>query len=297
VLKPLGFVDLPRHASGGFDHGDVHLPSGKVFVAHTANNSIEVVDGENQRHLETIPGCPEASGVLCAPGEDLVIAAARGAGKILLIDASKDSMRGETQAGRMPNGLAWDGRRKHILVADVGDNSARILDASSKRLLSTIGLPGRPRWSVYDDRSDVFLVNVREPSGVFLVSAESMEGRFVPVSVAGAHGLDLERNSGRAYIACDGRAVVVLDVATGKEITTIPISGEPDAIWHNPKSNLLYCAIGKPGVVEVIDTAKLAVIERIETEEGAHTLAFDKARQRLYVFLPRSCRVSIYQER
>jgi hypothetical protein len=29
-------VALPSDPGGGFDHGDVHLPAGRVFVAHTA---------------------------------------------------------------------------------------------------------------------------------------------------------------------------------------------------------------------------------------------------------------------
>ena len=58
----------------------------------------------------------------------------------------------------------------------------------------------------------------------------------------------------------------------------------------------LYVAIGKPGVIDVVDTATLSVVEQMRTEEGAHTTAFDPARERLYVFLPHSCRAAIYAE-
>ena len=65
-----GYVALPPHVAGDFDHGDVHLNSGRAFVAHTANNTIEVIDGERMELDETLPGCPEGSGVLCAQGDD-----------------------------------------------------------------------------------------------------------------------------------------------------------------------------------------------------------------------------------
>ena len=55
-------------------------------MAHTANDSVEAIDGERLVHLATVPGCDEASGVLCVQDQGLVIAAARGSGKILLID-------------------------------------------------------------------------------------------------------------------------------------------------------------------------------------------------------------------
>jgi len=142
----------------------------------------------------------------------------------------------------------------------------------------------------------LFLVNIREPSGVLAISAESARERFMAVSVAGPHGLDIDKEEGRAFVACDGKAVVVLDVETGKEIATVPLAGAPDAIWHNPLMKRLYCAIGREGVVDVVDTLGFVVDEQIKTEGGAHTTAFDTARQRLYVFLPRSCRASVYDE-
>src|SRR5438874_13558799 len=88
TLALCGFVDLPPHAAGGFDHADVHLPSGRVFVAHTANGAIDVVDGNQLRCECSVGGCPKASGVLCGqPDGELVFAAARGAGKILVLDS------------------------------------------------------------------------------------------------------------------------------------------------------------------------------------------------------------------
>jgi hypothetical protein len=61
------YVSLPPHQAGDFDHGDVYLANGRVFIANTAAGTVEVVDGEHLCHLATIPGCPEASGVLCFP--------------------------------------------------------------------------------------------------------------------------------------------------------------------------------------------------------------------------------------
>jgi hypothetical protein len=109
------YIDLPPHPEGDFDHGDVALSNGYVFIANTAAGAVEVVDGEHLRHLVTIPGCPEASGVLAAQEEGLVFAAARGAGKLLVIDAVFTTIQREVTVGSRPNGLAWDQRRKHLL--------------------------------------------------------------------------------------------------------------------------------------------------------------------------------------
>ena len=289
-------IDLPRHPSGGFDHGDVHLQTGRVFVAHTAMGTIEIIDGERGVHCGTIPGCPEASGVLCAQEEGLVFAAARAGGKVLVIEATSGNVVGEVDVGPKPNGLAWDARRKRLLVADVGDFRARLVDPQARRVVTTAELPGRPRWCVYESRGDRFLVNVREPACVAVVAADTAAQTRWPVSAAGPHGLDLDAEHGRALVACDEGRVVALDVETGRELASVAIAGEPDAIWYNPDRSHLYVAIGHPGVVDVVDTREMAVAQELPTEAGAHTTAFDRTRQLLYVFLPRSCRAAVYGE-
>lgn len=290
------YIDLPFHPAGDFDHGDVVLSNGSVFIANTAAGTVEVVDGEGLRHLATIAGCPEASGVLAVQEENLVFAAARGAGKLLVIDAVFTTVLREVAVGSRPNGLAWDPRRKHLLVADVQDNTARLVDPQAGQVIAMATLPGRPRWAVYHTAGDCFLVNIREPALVTVLSASTFElvSQF-PVSGVGPHGLDLDQEGHRAFVACDGSSVVTLDTSTGSERAQVPIAGTPDALWHNHRLSRLYVAIQDPGVIDVVNTETMTVEKQIQTEVGTHTTAFDSRRQRLYVFLP-SCRVALYEE-
>ena len=66
TLSLRGRVPLPEHVSGGFDHGGVLGATGRVFVAHTANDTVEVIDGERLALEQTLTGCPEGSGVMQA---------------------------------------------------------------------------------------------------------------------------------------------------------------------------------------------------------------------------------------
>jgi len=297
------YIPLPPHPAGDFDHGDVYLESGRVFVANTAAGTVEVIDGERLRHRASIPGCPEASGVLCAQDEALVFAAARGAGKLLVIDPATHAVLRTVAVGQKPNGLAWDPLRKHLLVADVQENRARLVDPQAGEVMAQVELPGRPRWAVYHQARDRFLVNIREPACVAVLSADpfALVERF-PVWSPGPPGLDLDQEGRRAFVACDGSTVVTLDLASGREQARVPIAGPPDAIWHNHQLGRLYVAIAHlgildeaPGVINVVNTHSMTVEEQIPTEVGAHTTAYDALRQRLYVFLP-SCQAAVYEE-
>lgn len=259
--------------------------------------SVEVIDGERGVHSGTIPGCPEASGVLCAQEDQLVFAAARGARKVLVIEATSGDVVEEVVVGQKPNGLTWDFRRKRLLVADVQDFRARLVDPQAGSVITETELPGRPRWCVYDPHADRFLVNIREPACMAVLAADTaaMQPRW-PVSSAGPHGLDLDAEHGRAFVACDGGKVFALDLETGRELAGVAIAGEPDAIWYNPDRSRLYVAIGQSGVIDVIDTRAMAVVQEFPTETGAHTTAFDRLRQLLYVFLPNSSQAAVYKE-
>ena len=290
------YIDLPFHPDGDYDHGDVSLSNGFIFIANTAAGTVEVVDGQHLRHRITIPGSPEASGVLVAKEEGLVFAAARGAGKLLMIDPVTNAVLREVGVGPRPNGLAWDLRRHHLLVADVQENRAQLIDPQAGEVIAKVDLPGRPRWAVYHQAADRFLVNIREPACVAVLPADpfALVGQF-PIAGSGPHGLDLDQEGRRAFVACDGGTVITLDLFSGRELARVPIAGMPDAIWHNHRLGRLYVAIQDPGVIDVVNTQSMTIEQQIQTELGAHTTAYDAQRQRLYVFLP-SCRVAVYEE-
>ena len=52
TLRRLGFVELPPHVGpGGFDHAAVHEPTGRIYVAHTANDAVDVIDIAARKHV------------------------------------------------------------------------------------------------------------------------------------------------------------------------------------------------------------------------------------------------------
>ena len=54
-LQLLGHIELPGNLKpGGFDHASVHCGSGRIYVAHTANDALEVIDCVEDRYLHSI---------------------------------------------------------------------------------------------------------------------------------------------------------------------------------------------------------------------------------------------------
>ncbi|MHB1787609.1 MAG: YncE family protein [Acidimicrobiales bacterium] len=283
-ITVLGVLPLPQGAD--FDHACVHPGSGRVFVAHTAADTIEVLDGPQGRHIASIHGCPDGSGALALDGTRLVAVASRGRGQVLLLDAVESTPAGQFAVGTKPNGLAYDPVRQCLLVADVGENAVSLHEIPSGRQRAARNLPGRPRWCSFDAERDRFLIAIRDPAEILALDAGNFEvSANIAIPAKGPHGLDLSLTLGLGFTACDDGQVVAFALESGEERFTCSIGGSPDVIFHNDQTSELYVATAE-GVLAVVDTAHGVLAQTVPTGEGAKTFAFDSERQRLYVFVP-----------
>ncbi|HYK96943.1 MAG TPA: hypothetical protein VEU77_00990 [Candidatus Acidoferrales bacterium] len=304
-LRAVGSIGLPGGPGKGFDHADtVTAPEGdRIYVAHTAMDAVDVIDCRTNTYLRTIGDLPGVAGVLVDNPHDLIATSDRSAARVSLFRASDEQLIARVGVGPRPNGLAYDARRRRVFAFNLGeppgtDCSASVVDVATAAVVRTIPLPGRPRWAIYDAASDSVYANIQEPAVVLRIDAASLEERGrIEVGCAGPHGLALV--DGRLFCAADGGEVVVIDDPAGRPTvaTRLPLRGVPDVVWHAAVAPLLYVAIGAPGVVTVIDTARLEEVETVETEAGAHTLGWDAVTRRLYVFAPATGRALVFEER
>src|SRR5262245_17556468 len=102
-LKAVGTIDLPDGVGSAFDHGAFDPQTRRVFVAHTARDRVEVIEHDTSRHIATLPGFPEAAGVVAEAGQVLVTN--RGAASLAWVDARTFETRGVFPTGRRPNGV------------------------------------------------------------------------------------------------------------------------------------------------------------------------------------------------
>jgi DNA-binding beta-propeller fold protein YncE len=303
-LHLLGHVALPEHRqSGGFDHAAVHAASGHVYVAHTANDAIDVFDPASRTHLFSIPDLAAVAGALVSDESQLVFTSNRGENTIGVFAPGPDPKVAKIAVGERPNGLAYDARRRLVLAANVGDPAVprsytlSMVDLDAGKMRSSIEVPGRTRWAVFDPEAEAFYVNIMHPSQIVVVVARDPDrvARTMPVPADGAHGLDFDRETRRLFCACDSGILVTLDAGSGKVLNESKLSGVPDVVWFNSKRRQLYVAVGDPGVIDVFDTTSMRSLGQVVTEKGAHTTAFPPAGDSLIAFLPASHRAALYR--
>jgi hypothetical protein len=305
TLKFLNYIDLPAHVKpGGFDHAAVHRQSGRMYVAHTINDAIDVVDCATDRYLHSIPNLTGVAGALAPDDRDLVFTSNRGENTIGIFAPDAEANLVKVPVGVKPNGLSFDPQRGLLLAANVGDPmlagsfTASIVDVAQRAMIASIPVPGRTRWTIFDATSDAFYVNIADPAQIVVIAARqpTQIARVVTIPAAGPHGLDLDMEHRRLFCACDARKLITLNIESGVVLSESDLSGTPDVIFFNAALRHLYVAIGDPGVIDVFETESMRRIEVVSTEKGAHTIGFDVDRNKVYACLSQTHRAAVYRD-
>ena len=304
-LKFLHFIPLPHHVKpGSFDHAAIHYASGHLFVAHTVNNTLDVIDCVSSQYLYSINDLTGVAGALVSDERNLVFTSNRGENTVGIFSPTNEQNLVKVPVGVHPNGLSFDPRRGLLLVANVGipdlpsSFTLSMVDVQRKEMIHSIPVAGRTRWTVFDAQANAFYVNIADPAQIVTVniSAPHRIAHTLAIPTVGPHGLDLDIENRRLFCACDAGKLLVIDLATGSVKGDASLSGTPDVIFYNPALRHLYVAVGDPGVIDVFDTTTLTRLETISTEKGAHTIAFDAQRNKVYAFLPQTHRAQVFAD-
>jgi len=301
MLRLSGSIELPEHIQpGGFDHADIHPASRMLYVAHTCNNALDVIDCAAGKYSHSIPNLTGVAGALVS-GER-VFTSNRGKDTVGIFAVGDESRMVRIPVGVRPNGLAFNPGRNLLLAANVGNpdipNSftLSIVDVARGKLIHSIPMPGRTRWAIFDPQTDSFYVNIADPAVIVVVKAEASVRIFnkFPIPAAGPHGLDLDAAKQRLFCACDAGQLVTVGLPDGNIQSESALSGMPDVIFFHPGLQRLYVAIGDPGVIDVFDTTTMKCIESVETGKGAHTFALEKVHNTIYAFLPQTHSAKVF---
>ena len=306
TLRHVGFTPVPPGAKPGFDHADTYLDPGgsKLFVAHTGADRVDILDCRTGTYLGAFADLPGVAGVLIDSEQDLLFTSERAAGRVSLFRCSDRTLLARVAVGAHPNALAYDGRLRRLFSFNLGEPvgtncTASVVSVEERRVTKTIPLPGRPRWAIYDDPSRSVYVNIAEPAMIGVIGADVlMMSGAIPVPAAGPHGLAIvpEERSATLWCAADASTLVAIDRDSSVVQATLPLPGTPDVVMYDRDLARLYVAVGSPGRVSAFDVGRRVQVETIQTEDGAHTIGWDPASRRLFVFEPKSCGVAIYQE-
>jgi DNA-binding beta-propeller fold protein YncE len=145
-------------------------------------------------------------------------------------------------------------------------------------------LPGRPEFPVADGHGAVF-DNIEDKSEIVRMDARSRTITATwPAGCDSPSGLAMDAEGERLFPVCTGNQMAVIDARDGKLLANPAIGSGPDAARWSAKRHLIFASSGD-GTLSVVDASApgYPTIERLPTQRGARTMAYDPIADRAYV--------------
>ncbi|MGN6195074.1 MAG: YncE family protein [Ginsengibacter sp.] len=266
-------IVLPN-VSGRIDHMDVNLKEKIVYVAALGNNSLEVVGLANGKMIHSIHGLQEPQGVGYVPQTNEIFVANGGSGDCYFYNASTFAKTATIHLSSDADDVRYDSA-SHTIYVGYGEGGIAVIDALTHAQKGAVELPGHPEGFQIDKKANTILVNIPDRNMIGIIDLPQLKlinswKRNEP-SANFPMALDLENN--RAFIGYRHPAkLLVLDIATGKEISSSDIAGDIDDLYYDAGQKRIYVS-GGGGYINIFqdDSKGFKKISNIPTRSGART--------------------------
>jgi DNA-binding beta-propeller fold protein YncE len=276
---------------GGLDHLGLDVKRGRLFVANTANGTLDIVDLKAGKLLKQVAGQGRIRGIAVAPDLDRIFVgngtggicnAFAGEGyeliKSLVFGDDADNVRYNPRTGRA-----------YVVHAD---KELVVFDAKTFALHNPIALPQTVGAFQLEAARPRMYVNAKADGVVIVIDTEKDKviDRF-PVAPAGVNAaLAIDEPNRRLFVGCRRDAtLVVMDADSGRVVTRLPIPGDVDDLFFDSRRRRIFasCGEGKIATVRQVDANRYEPLETVSSAVGARTSTYDPDSGRLYLAVPR----------
>ena len=282
-------IPLPG-VEGRVDHLDVDISGKRLFVCALGNNTVEVVDLSKGERVHTISGLGAPQGVAFVPELNRLLVANDKGGVCNIYDADSFQLIGKVDFADDADNVRYDSPSKRIYVG-FGGGGIGIINAVDGKQVGSIKLAAHPEAFELERQGHRIFVNVPNARHVAVVDRD--KGEVIATwKTDGAFGnfpMALDEANHRLFVGCRlPSKLVVLDTASGKTVTSVGISGDPDDLSYDRKRHRVYviCGAGKIDIIDQTDANTYKALAKINTADGARSGLFMPERDALFVAVP-----------
>lgn len=202
-----------------------------------------------------------------ADGRKLYIAS-EDTGQAVVLDASSGRLLKSMDVGGEPEGVTLSPDGRWVYMTSEEDHQIAVIDTRADTVVLTFDVGERPRFTEFTDDGTRAFVSAENDGTITVVDAQAhkpigkwkLEGGALirPVGMALAHdGKLLYTVTGR------GQLLLAIDVATGRQVASVPVGPRPWGVAISPGGGTLFTANGNSNDVSVVDATTMQVTGRI----------------------------------
>jgi DNA-binding beta-propeller fold protein YncE len=275
---------IPVPGDGGWDYLTVDPQARRLYVSH--GTEVNVLNVDTGEVVGKIPDTKGVHGIVIPPGSDRGYTTNGQANTSTMFDVKTLKVLGEVKTGKKPDAVLYDPATKRVFTFNGDGESATAIDAATGEVAGTVELGGGPEAGVADGKGSVF-VNLEAKAEVVKFDSRKLAvlAHWPLAPCKTPTGMALDRKNGRLFVGCRSKVMAVVDTESGKVITTLPIGGGVDGTVFERSSGNIFNSNGD-GTVTVIhqdSPDNYTVVETVQTQPGAKTIALDSKTHQLYL--------------
>ena len=295
-LRLIQQIPLPG-VQGRIDHFTVDARRERLIFSALGNNTVEVVSLFAGKVVHTITGADEPQGVVYVPGNDRVLVANAGDGKVRVYDGTSFELVKTIDFGKDPDNIRYDAAAKRIYVGYGEDEGGAIgvIDAMTDERVGGDYKTGGGHPESFQLEKSGQRIFVNDPDGGNIVLA--IDRGTHAVLKWELHGnrfnfpMALDEANHRLFVGTRRPSKLnVLNTGTGEIVAAPTCTGDTDDLYYDDRTKRIY-VIGGAGFISVIeqrDPDHYQLKANIPSSIGARTGYYYPTHDtdRLYVAVP-----------
>ncbi|NHA07443.1 YncE family protein [Mucilaginibacter sp. HC2] len=278
-------ITLP--GDGGYDYLSIDKVNNRLYVSH--GTAVNVIDLKTEKPAGLIGDLKGIHGIAIDNKANRGFISDGKATAVVAFDLKTLKVIATiplTDANG-PDAIMYDSYADRVFCFNGESNNASVIDPNTLKQVGTVALGGAPEFAVADGKGKIYN-NLEDKSSLNIIDSKTLKviKNYPLAPCGGPTGLALDAANQRVFTVCrENKGVSVVNINTGKVITTLPIGAGVDAVAYDPETKLIFCSCGD-GVTTIIkqqSADEYKVIQTLQTAYRAKTMALDTKTHKIYL--------------
>ncbi len=284
--EPYHFIkEIPIGGDGGWDALTVDSAAHRLYVSHATK--VVVIDLKRDLIIGEITNTPGVHDIAVAPKLNRAFVSGGRENKVTIADTKSLQTNAKVDTGENPDAMLFEPGQSEVYAFNGRGQSATVISAKSGKVVATIPLGGKPEFAKADPKAGRVYDNLEDKSEVAVIDTKThaVVNRWPIAPGESASGLAIDLKNHRLFLGCDNHLMVMMDCTSGKVLATAPIGEGVDGAAFDPGTQFAFASCGQTATVTIAreDADKLTVVQVLNTERGARTMALDPATHKIYL--------------
>ncbi len=260
-LKPAGSLELMNtiplpQLHGSFNHLSADAKRGRFYVTAPGEKKVAVVDLKAGKVARVLTDVPASAANFLA---DLDVVCLSGGGGVTFLNGESLTPIGKVDLHSAVDELQYDATEQRLYagVMDAAKPGIAIIDARTRQLIETIGLPAKPQGFVLETSGPHLYANTPGARQVTVVDRKkrAIVAQWKLADAQSNYPIALDETNHRLFVGCRRPAcLLVLDTASGNTLAKIETGGDADDMSFDAINKRVYLACGDGAISTVVQT-------------------------------------------